>query len=271
MLPSSHPAPMERRPRPGLLVERTALHAATASLLAELAASRAAQEAAELENERLRGHLAAREAAFATLAHEIRNPLASMELFTDLLGEEPARAGEWLTQLRAGLRGLGATVSNVLAFGRDERGAGLEPTVLSEAILAAVEFARPLIARSGLDLHVRGSALREKVQADPEALRRLVFNLVGNAVRHTPAPGKVTVLIERARASHLRLTVRDTGAGIAPENLQHIFTPGWSASGHSTGLGLAIAQRIAARHGTVLHVQSTLGEGAAFSMEFKTL
>ena len=109
------------------------------------------------------------------------------------------------------------------------------------------------------------------MQAAPEALRRLILNLIANAVRHTPSPGKITVLIQRTRVSHLRLTMRDTGAGIAPEHLTHIFTPGWSASGHSTGLGLAIAQRIAAQHGTVLHVQSTLGEGAAFSMEFKTL
>ncbi len=277
MLPSSHPAPMERRPRPGFLPERAALDAhlaldaATAPLRAELAASRAAQGAAALEMERLRGRLAASQTALASLAHEIRNPLASMELFAGLLEQEPARAGQWLGQLRAGLRSLGATVDNVLAFGRGEQALRLEPAILSEAVLAAAEFAKPLIAQGGLDLHVVGSALRNEVQADPEALRRLILNLVANAVRHTPSPGKIAILIERARASHLRLTVRDTGAGIAPEHLPHIFTPGWSASGRSTGLGLAIAQRIAAQHGTVLHVQSTLGEGTVFSMELKTL
>ena len=282
MLPTSHPAPIQAQlgAGVGLLAEAAAVHAhlnpgmrtdpPTASLRADLAASQAALRASLAESDRLRARLAVGQTMLATLAHEIRNPLASLELFTTLLQEEPARSGEWLIQLRAGLRGLGATVSNVLAFQGDGESARLEPVTLSRIVAAAVEFARPLIVQGGLDLHVHGSTMPGTVQASPALLQQLLLNLIVNAVRHTPAPGKVMVTIAQAGGSHLRLTVRDTGSGIAPEHLPHLFTPGWSASS-STGLGLAIAQRIAAQHGTVLQVQSTLGEGAAFSMELKTM
>ncbi len=276
MLPSSHPAPIHGKAR-----RRTSHSAETAPGLAhfgvsaeafflrsELVASHAALEEGRDEANRLRAERSAAQTALATLAHEMRNPLASLELFTELLEADPSRAAEVLTQLRAGLRGLNATVSNVLRFYQGGS-ARLQPLTLGRVIAEAIEFARPLVDRAGLDLRLRGASLPAQAMADGEALQQLVLNLLGNAVRHTRAPGAVFVSLAK-HGNRLRVTIRDTGEGIAPEHLPHIFRPGWSGAG-STGLGLAVAQRIAREHGSVLRVESKPGEGAAFTLDLPVL
>ncbi len=278
MLPSSHPEPIHGEPElrrqlsVDLIAAQTHAHfgvsAETYYLRSELAASHQAIQTSRGEAERLRARCVAAQSALATLAHEIRNPLASLELFTNLLEAEPARAVEILTQMRAGLRGLHAVVNNVLRF-YENGSARREPVVLSRVVAEAVEFARPLVDRAGLDFRLRGASLPCRAMADTQALRQLVLNLVGNAVRHTRAPGAVHVVLTQEE-QHLRLTVRDTGEGIAPEHLPHIFRAGWSGAG-STGLGLAVARRIAEQHGGSLKAQSTPGEGAAFTLELPAL
>ena len=228
-----------------------------------------AHKQAEQDREEGRRALALAEVA-ATLAHEIRNPLASLELFAGLLEEDPARSSEWLTHLRAGLRGLSGTVNNVLSF----HGVGfphLQPLALGPAIAAAVEFVRPITAQAGLALSLQGGEIAGSVLANEAALQQLILNLVINAVRHTPAGGSLAISLTQPDAEHLRLEVSDTGCGIAPEHLPEIFRPGWSGRGASSGLGLAVCQRIAAQHGSVLRAASKLGCGATFQMELVLL
>ena len=228
-----------------------------------------AHKQAEQDREAGRRALALAEVA-ATLAHEIRNPLASLELFAGLLEEEPARSAEWLTHLRAGLRGLAGTVNNVLSF----HGVGfphMRPLELGKALAAATEFVRPITGQAGLVLSFGGGGLEGRVLANEAALQQLLLNLVTNAVRHTPSGGSIAVSLTQTDAAHLRVEVSDTGCGIAPEHLPHIFRAGWSASGASSGLGLAVCQRIAAQHGTELRVASEPGRGTTFQMELNLL
>ena len=119
-----------------------------------------AHKEAEEQRESGRHELAIAEVA-ATLAHEMRNPLASLELFMSLLTEEPQRTGEWLAHLRAGLRAMAATVDNVLSF----HGVGfplLRPVALGRMLAAAAEFVRPLTQQAGLRLLVHGDCLDGK-------------------------------------------------------------------------------------------------------------
>ena len=228
-----------------------------------------AHKQAEQDRETGRQAVALAEVA-ATLAHEIRNPLTSLELFVSLMDEDPERAGEWLAHLRAGLRRMGGTVNNVLSF---HGGAFplLRPVPLGRTIAEAADFVRPITDQAGLRLRVAGETLPDQVMANEAGLQQIVLNLVMTPVRHTEPGGTVSLGLSRPRPTHLCLEVRDSGSGIAPEHLARIFEAGWSAGGERSGLGLAVCQRIAAQCGSVLRVSSIRGAGTAFTMELPVL
>ncbi len=105
------------------------------------------------------------------------------------------------------------------------------------------------------------------ILADPTALDELLSTLVDNAVRYTPPGGSVTVEV-LADDNEVSIIVRDTGPGIGPEDLEHIFEPFYRGQAQKsipgTGLGLPIAKRIAEGHGGRVEVQTALGQGSAF-------
>jgi signal transduction histidine kinase len=105
------------------------------------------------------------------------------------------------------------------------------------------------------------------IRGDPSSLDELVGNLVDNAVRYTPAGGTVTVEVDSIEGE-AAVSVRDTGPGISPEDLERIFEPFYRGSAQKnipgTGLGLPIVKRIAERHGGRVEVQTALGKGSTF-------
>ncbi|WP_157250813.1 sensor histidine kinase [Nonomuraea typhae] len=113
------------------------------------------------------------------------------------------------------------------------------------------------------------------VEADPVRLRQAVGNLVGNAIRHTPPGGRIT-LTARRTLQDVTIEVADTGIGIAPEDLPHVFDRFWRAdrsrsrTSGGSGLGLAIVRSIAAAHGGTVAVASTPGQGTRFTLTFRT-
>ncbi len=202
----------------------------------------------------------ARERAFvADAGHELRTPLAILQAELELA----ARPGRSLEELRTAVadaadesQRISRLADDLLVLARDT-GAGSalrrEPTTVADLLDASVSHAEPAAARAGVAIRVDAS--RDLVaDIDPGRVRRLVDNLVDNAVRHTSAGGSVTV-VAAADADRLRISVDDSGAGFPGEFLPHAFERFRRADAArtrdtgGTGLGLAIVQSIAVAHG----------------------
>jgi two-component system sensor histidine kinase FlrB len=229
---------------------------------------------AEYEREQARKATALSEVA-TTLAHEIRNPLASLELFAGLIAEGGEGTAEWISHLRAGIRSLAGTVNNVLSF----HGVGfpaLTPLSLTAAIRSSVEFVRPIADQAGIELTFEADRSPVEIQGNSSALQQVVLNLVCNAIRHTGKGGKVAVSVRRRRTRKQQpgmavIEFADTGSGIAPEHLEEIFRPGFSGSGTTSGLGLAVCRQIMKQHDGTMRVTSKLHAGTTFFVEIPAL
>ena len=211
-------------------------------------------------------------AVSAILAHEIRNPLASMELFAGLLVDDPEQTSVWVSHLRAGIRLLSATVNNVLSL-HGGSGGHLMPIELSSCVREGVEFVRPIAEQAGVSLSFRSEGEFE-IQGSENQLRQVLLNLICNAIRHTPAGGKVTVAARGVRREgRLRAVVEvsDTGCGIPEPAIWRVFEAGFSAQGDTPGLGLAVCKRLVEVHSGEIRVRSRMHRGCTFEMEFPTL
>jgi len=234
-----------------------------------------AHKEAEQEREDSRNLVALAEMA-TVLAHEIRNPLGSLELLVGLLAGDSGLSEDskqCIQHLQAGVRSLSAVVNNVLRF-HSVGTSHLQPTRLSEALRSAVNFAQPLARQSGVGLNLQLTLGEIEIAADAGELQQVILNLVCNALQHTAAGGVIKVsarLESKAEQRVAVVEVADTGSGIRAEDLPHIFNPGFTTSRHSPGLGLTVCQRIIEQHRGTITVQSKPGEGTTFHMEFSLL
>jgi two-component system sensor histidine kinase PilS (NtrC family) len=203
----------------------------------------------------------------AGLAHEIRNPLASMCGSIEVLG---ASAGldeqerRLMQVVRSEAERLEALVREFLSFARP-----LSPSIEAldgaRAVMDTVELFRAEVAERGIELSVRADP-PVWLQADSGQLRQVLWNLLGNAADATAPGGRVEVRVA-AQGGRGVLEVADTGAGIAEEDLQRIFDPFFTTKERGTGLGLAIVHRIVEAHGGNLSVRSEVGRGTTFRVE----
>jgi signal transduction histidine kinase len=222
--------------------------------------------ASSLEREQAQAELS------AVLAHEMRNPLASLELFAGLLAESdlPAECHACVEHMQAGLRTLAATVNNVLHFySRPEPARA--PLDLGELLHWAHEFLRPLAGQAGITLSLENQLAGIALPADRHRLEQVLLNLVLNAVRAVPAGGWIELrghTVRTKEGGFVKLMVADNGLGISPENLSRIFEPGFSTHADSSGLGLAVCRKIVEQHAGVISVASRPGRGARFTLTF---
>jgi signal transduction histidine kinase len=229
----------------------------------------------EIEQQRERNrYMVALAEVSSVLAHEVRNPLAGLELISGLLADADLgdEAKGWVENIRAGVRQLSATVNNILglhALGAPQ----LVPVRIGELLASSTRFVQPMAQQSEIQTSLVDETGDAQIAADSNSFRQVFLNLACNAFKFTPPGGRFTVSARAVRKGGLNQVViefADTGAGIAPENLGRIFEVGFS-SGNSPGLGLAICKRIVEQHGGSLSVRSRLGKGATFSMEFPAL
>lgn len=209
----------------------------------------------------------------AILAHEIRNPLASLELFAGLIGSNPSENDRWVSHLRAGIRALSGTVNNVLSMNGESR-PHLMPIDLVESVCRGTEFVRPLASEAEVDLEFISHGSEMRISGNDDAIRQILLNLIGNGLRHTPAGGTVRVEAERKVRDRKQLAcvrVSDNGCGISDEHLGRLFEAGFSGNGKTTGLGLAVCRQLVQNHGGSIRVDSKVGQGSTFEMEFPEL
>jgi signal transduction histidine kinase len=234
-----------------------------------------AHKNAEQEREKSRNVVALAEMA-TVLAHEIRNPLGSLELLTSCLDGDPGLGDEskrCVQHLRAGVRLLSATVNNVLCFhtpGTQQ----MNPLELGSVLKSSAEFVRPLAEQKGVNLTLRDNLNRAEIAGDSNGLRQMILNLACNALRHTQPGGEVSIGASVDADVSGRVAVvefSDTGSGIRPEDLTHIFKVGFTTTGQTPGLGLAVCRRIVEQHKGTIDVRSKLGQGTTFRMEFPVL
>jgi signal transduction histidine kinase len=206
------------------------------------------------------------------LAHEIRNPLGSLELFAGLISDSTADMPEvrqWVDHLQAGLRGLSATVNNVLQF-HSQPSPQLVPTSLDRLLRETVEFLRPLARQRGLQVSLINRAGPVQIAADPHRLRQAFFNLSLNAFRAMSAGGALYLRLDWAgeEGREVQVEVEDNGSGIPPERLEKIFEAGFTMHSGSPGLGLAVVRTVAQQHRARVAVRSVVNRGTTFTLAF---
>lgn len=219
------------------------------------------------------------------LSHEIRNPLASMRIQTDLLRDEIERIGagdfrgedirdaeEQIRVLGEEMDRLNNIVVQLLSFVRP-RPAVVSPTRLDDILPWAGSMIGPQAQKHGVRLVLKCGAPDVKVMADGEALRQVVMNLAINAIQASGRGGALSIsvgLSQSADGSEERgvITVSDTGGGVPPGIEHRIFDPFFTTKKEGTGLGLSIVQRITESLGGELSLENEAG-GATFRVYLK--
>jgi signal transduction histidine kinase len=213
----------------------------------------------------------------ADASHELRAPLTLIYTAAQYsLRREPGRdellASMW--QIQRESQRTTALLDDLLRLARGDAGKETAPLlpINTEPILRDVaEQARMVADDKNIEVQLRIEADLAPVRADEASLRRLLWILVDNALKFTPRGGTV-IVTGRRDATHMVISVADTGVGIAPDDQPHIFERFWRADkvrardAGGTGLGLTIAKQIAQRHGAALSVQSEVGGGSLFAL-----
>ncbi len=212
----------------------------------------------------------------ADAAHELRTPLAAMRTEAEVAlrsPRSPDRDSRVLENLLEEIERLSRLVSHLLFLCREETGVGvsqLRPLRLDTLVSEVAEHMDVAARDKGIELLVEFAKLVE-VNGEADRLRQLFFNLLDNAIKYTPAPGRVTVQGETSNG-HARVTVSDTGIGIPDEHLPHVFErfyrvdPSRSPETAGHGLGLAICRSIAESHAGRLEIVSTVGTGTSVTL-----
>lgn len=211
----------------------------------------------------------------ADASHELRTPLAVLKLQAQSALSSGALDSEGANLVRSQLEEidrLKLMVEDLLTLSRLESEPGEQaPVDLADVVLETIERFRPMAESKGIDLGV-ADLTAAPVEGERSELRRVLSNLLDNALKYTERGGSVRVALERNGAS-VSLQVRDTGAGIAPSETERIFErfyradPSRDRRTGGAGLGLAIVARIVEFHRGRVSVESDLGKGSSFTVE----
>ena len=213
----------------------------------------------------------------ADASHELRTPIALMRTRAELALRRPRSAAEnqeTIEQLHAEIVRTSELVERLMLLARADSGASLlrfEPVELVELVQDVLAQTSVLAEHKQLELEAELARTPIRVQGDSQFLRQLFVILIDNAVKYTPAPGKINVTLAASNGSAI-LTVADTGIGIEPADLENIFERFYRADkarSRETGRhwpGLAIGRWIAESHRGTLSAQSKPGAGSTFSV-----
>jgi signal transduction histidine kinase len=200
----------------------------------------------------------ARRALIAAVSHDLRTPLTSLRLLTDAIDDgivdDPR---EYAARLGIHVRQLSALIDDLFELSRLESGDlrwSVERVNLDELVTETVDAMRPQADARAVSVYAELDPQLAAAKANPEQIQRVLFNLIQNAIRHTPADGSVVVRTVGG-AGAVEVEVADTGEGISPADRERVFEPFVQGAGRearadgSAGLGLAIARAIVQAHG----------------------
>jgi len=203
----------------------------------------------------------------AGLAHEIRNPLASIEGAAGILQEEPCsenRSREFLEIIQKECRRLNRMLTNFLEFARP-RPPQYQSADVGQILDSVIALATHAIGKKALTLRKAVQANIPVLECDPEQLKQVILNLTLNAIHAMPDQGEVLLSACRQNGKMI-IDVKDQGCGLNPEHLDHIFDPFFTTKEDGTGLGLPVAHQIVSRHGGVLAAKNNPDRGMTFSV-----
>ncbi len=210
----------------------------------------------------------------ATMSHELRTPLNAIIGFAEIMQHEVmgpvgnAQYRSYITDIHMSGTHLLQLINDILDLTKAEAGKlelNEETIDLGEVIRSAVRVSRTSIEKAGLTANIDLIPELPLLRADERKTRQVLFNLIGNAVKFTPTEGCIDVRARFDPQAGMRITVADTGIGIAPENLQRVFEPfvqidsSLSRQQAGTGLGLPAVKAIMELHGGSLELRSVVG------------
>jgi PAS domain S-box-containing protein len=252
--------------------------------LAEDIASRAALAVANARSyEQLQRANRLKDEFLATLSHELRTPLNAILGYARLAsggiltGAKLSRAMEIIERNAAALTQMVEDILDVSRIVAGKMRLDVQPVELPAVLQDAIETIRPAADAKRIKLHAVIDPQVPAISGDPDRLRQVVWNLLSNAVKFTPRQGHVQVRLERINSS-VEITISDTGVGIEPEFLPHVFEQFRQADAGSTrqqsglGLGLAIVRNLVELHGgTVTASSGGRGTGATFRVRLPVM
>ena len=211
----------------------------------------------------------------SVVAHDLKTPISAVKGFIDLVqqaGPLNERQQHFSDRALASLDRMEHLIADLLEYTRINRGMKMEPIEcdVRGLVADAVELVEELAARREVTIHVHDKSGSLMVMADVRLLSEVLNNLIGNAVKYNRDGGKVDVTVSHDD-DNVRVDVRDTGIGIAPDDVPHVFERFFRAKGDSasrvegSGLGLAIAESVIRQHGGRIWAESVEGEGSTFS------
>ena len=238
----------------------------------------AAKSSAELLSQEQQSHqktkatLTTREEFLAIVSHDLRNPLNNISLAAQILLEEPRDVKEFASSINRSADEMLRLIEDLLDVERMAVGKltlHIEQHDVSEIIKEAVEKFKGTAASKGITLEAAPQDVCGYVVCDRSRVMQVLSNLIGNAIKFTPAKGQICVSCQRAgpEGGKVRISVSDTGEGIAPEKIKTIFerfSQIHNQDRRGIGLGLYIAKMMVEEHPGRIWVESKLGEGSTF-------
>jgi len=254
--------------------------------LTDLTERRDIEEKLELQKALAEAAVTSKELFFGMLSHELRNPLTPLVALLEDLATEPGRSAKDRAALAIMRRNLDLEthfIDDLLDLTRVTSGKlelHRETTDVHLCLRQAIEICQLDIDAKKLQLAIKLDAPRHFVDADASRLQQIFWNLIKNAVKFTPAGGRIAIQTRSNKPSRLSVDVRDAGIGIDSWALSHLFEPFFQVQhslkhrlgGGGLGLGLAICKAITEAHGGTLTADSAgMGKGATFRLELVTV
>ena len=204
----------------------------------------------------------------AAVSHDLRTPITSLRLLAEALQDDvvdDAQRRDYVARIGTHVRSLGSLIDDLFELSRLQAGEvrwTMENVPLAELVLETVDAMRPQAEARSLSMRTELADGVATARGNPEQIQRVLFNLIQNAIRHTPADGSITVRAQPT-ADEVVIEVADTGAGIAESERERVFDAFFQGSGResrsdgSAGLGLAISRAIVEAHGGRIWLAAT--------------